>query len=526
MPRFAKPQPRLFGKNDSLSRQPFTHVDETSSTAPDCWVSTENPGKLWCCVYFPLLSLEVLPGEDHFPRAVIAESGKRARILICNRAAVRQGIRPGLSVNAAFALIPDLEIHHQDQRLETKALKQLAAWAVSFTPVVSIDEVSCALTMEIRGSLKLFGGLERLREELLADLKHRGHQAVVSCAPTARASLWLARAGQETAITELHQLPGRLAQLQVSCLDWPESTERKLRQMGIDTLGECIRLPRDGLARRIGQEKLRQLDQGFGRQPELQQPFQAPLRFDSGLDLAAETLDSSLLREALKHLLLRLERFLRIHQVGVRRLQLDLQHHKHLLTPLKLGLLEPRADVDYLMELAGLKFDALDLPAPVNGIRLRAEVMAHDDVVDVDLFGRQRAGRGRQHLHLVERLRARLGMEGVYGIRVVREHRPEYAWQVVNRLGKTARRNEPAQHVGIRPLWVLERLVPLETVEGKPVHKGKLVLENGPERIETGWWDGEDIRRDYYIVRSLSGVRCWIFRDCRRSAWYLHGVFG
>jgi len=75
-------------------------------------------------------------------------------------------------------------------------------------------------------------------------------------------------------------------------------------------------------------------------------------------------------------------------------------------------------------------------------------------------------------------------------------------------------------------LWVLESPVPLETVEGKPVHGGKLVLENGPERIETGWWDGKDIRRDYYIVRSLSGVRCWIFQDCRRSAWYLHGVFG
>ncbi|MCZ6516997.1 MAG: DNA polymerase Y family protein [Gammaproteobacteria bacterium] len=526
MPRFAKSQLLLLGQNDSLSRQPLTHVDATSSAASNFRVSVEGPGKLWCCVYFPLLPLEVLPGQDHSPRAVVAESGKRGRILICNRAAARQGIRPGLSVNAAFALVPDLEIHQQDERLEAKALKRLAAWAVSFTPVVSIDRLSRALSMEIRGSLKLFGGLERLREKLLADLKRRGHRAVVSCAPTARASLWLARAGQETAIAELQQLPGRLAQLQISCLDWPESTERKLRQMGIDTLGECIRLPRDGFARRIGQEKLQQLDQGFGRQPELQQPFQTPLRFDSGLDLPAETLDSSLLREALKHLLLRLERFLRMHQVGVRRLRLDLQHHKHPLTPLELGLLESRADVDYLMELAGLRFDALDLPAPVNGIRLRAEVMARGDVVDADLFGRQRAGRGRQHLHLVERLRARLGMEGVYGIRAVREHRPEYAWQVVNRLSKTIRRNGPAQHVGKRPLWVLESPVPLETVEGKPVHGGKLVLENGPERIETGWWDGKDIRRDYYIVRSLSGVRSWIFRDCRHSAWYLHGVFG
>ncbi len=230
--------------------------------------------------------------------------------------------------------------------------------------------------------------------------------------------------------------------------------------------------------------------------------------------------------KALKHLQLQLERFLRVHQVGIRRLQLDLQHHKHPLTPLKLGLLEPRADVDYLMELVGLRFDALDLPAPVNGIRLRAEVVARSNVVNADLFGSQPTGRGRQHIDLVERLRARLGMEGVYGIRAVREHRPEYAWQVTNQLSKTIRWNGPAQHVGKRPLWILERPLTLETLKGQPVHRGKLVLENGPERIETGWWDGKDIRRDYYIAQSLSGVRWWVFQDCRHSTWYLHGLFG
>ena len=66
----------------------------------------------------------------------------------------------------------------------------------------------------------------------------------------------------------------------------------------------------------------------------------------------------------------------------------------------------------------------------------------------------------------------------------------------------------------------------LETLKGQPGHRGKLVLENGPERIETGWWDGKDIRRDYYIARSLSGVRWWVFQDCRHSTWYLHGLFG
>ena len=47
------------------------------------------------------------------------------------------------------------------------------------------------------------------------------------------------------------------------------------------------------------------------------------------------------------------------------------------------------------------------------------------------------------------------------------------------------------------------------------------------ERIETGWWDGGEIARDYYIAVDARGARLWVFRE--REAphrWFLHGVFG
>jgi protein ImuB len=54
-----------------------------------------------------------------------------------------------------------------------------------------------------------------------------------------------------------------------------------------------------------------------------------------------------------------------------------------------------------------------------------------------------------------------------------------------------------------------------------------LRLLGDPERIETGWWDGIEIARDYYTAIDIHGVRLWIFRE--RAAphrWFLHGVFG
>ena len=76
-----------------------------------------------------------------------------------------------------------------------------------------------------------------------------------------------------------------------------------------------------------------------------------------------------------------------------------------------------------------------------------------------------------------------------------------------------------------RPLWLLDEAQPLGGVlETKP-----WILRDGPERIESGWWDGRDFRRDYFVAenpRERSGL------DLSRSPygtddgeWFLHGYF-
>jgi protein ImuB len=76
-----------------------------------------------------------------------------------------------------------------------------------------------------------------------------------------------------------------------------------------------------------------------------------------------------------------------------------------------------------------------------------------------------------------------------------------------------------------RPVWLLPEPQPLaHLVETQP-----WVLRDGPERIESGWWDGHDIRRDYYIATTPSGETAWIYRDHRYGIddgeWFLHGLF-
>lgn len=71
------------------------------------------------------------------------------------------------------------------------------------------------------------------------------------------------------------------------------------------------------------------------------------------------------------------------------------------------------------------------------------------------------------------------------------------------------------------------RPLPLKTCEQLPQHNGPLTMLDGPERIESGWWDDFDVRRDYFIARDASGEKLWIFREkAGGEEWFIHGLFG
>ena len=80
---------------------------------------------------------------------------------------------------------------------------------------------------------------------------------------------------------------------------------------------------------------------------------------------------------------------------------------------------------------------------------------------------------------------------------------------------------------GRRPLWLFVEPRPLQVRAGQPRFSGVLSLQEGPERIESGWWDGNDVTRDYYVAENLEGERLWVFHDLQEGGqWFLHGVFG
>ncbi len=481
--------------------------------------------RLWLCLHLPQLPLEVVVSPGDAPQAVLADDRRNPVILLASATATACGLHPGMPLNAALALLPGLGVRQRRPDLEQASLASLSAWMTRFTPLVNVDPGGDALLLEIASSLALFGGPGALLEAAVSGASGRGHDVVAAIAPTARAALWLARSGNRRVVTDSAQLPAMLADIPVSLAGWPASAAGGLLRMGVRNLGDCMRLPRDGLARRLGRECLREIDEALGRRPELRPARHQEEHWREELELPAETRDGALLLEALQVLLLRLRARLQPRQAGARVLWLRLRHHAAGDSLLRIGLLRPGIDVAQLRELAAIHFSAVRLAAPVVALVLEADIAELQPVTPADLLG-LRLDQGERLAGLVERLRLRLGIHAVHGLRASPEHRPEKAWQPVVDAMESGPAFAGTASCGPRPLWILARPAALARRGDTPLFHGALVLEDGPERIEAGWWDGDDVRRDYYVARSRWGMRLWVFRERRSGRWYLHGLFG
>jgi protein ImuB len=380
----------------------------------------------------------------------------------------------------------------------------------------------------------------------------------------------LARAGREARVESVDELPALASRLPIGCLDWPQAVAQTLATLGTRTIADLVRLPRDGFARRFGPALLNELDEGFGRRPQPRRRMVTPERFDDSIELPMESTSAKLIEIALEHLLERLQAFLRARAAGIRGLAIEFRHRGMPVTRLRLGLARPGGDGRYLLVLLRERLSRMPLPAPVLSLRMRSSVTTPLELRSGALTAEMDQGVDPEAAaRLLERLRARLGGEAVFGVCLVPEHRPELAWRIAEpTLAATDRRNRrdgrpcPAQAIftgaseaggaagrrrsrqahladavvrvaweaplAPRPLWMLAGPQRLQDRDGAPWHDDSpLDLASGPERIETGWWDGRDVRRDYYVATAQSGVCLWIYRErARDGGWWLHGVFG
>lgn len=468
-------------------------------------------GALWCAIVLPRLVLEVRPLAKARPLAVF-DPGRRM-ILAANPAAAAAGVHPGQSTTTAWARCPALVACIRDPAAEAGALERLAGWAAQFSPRITRETEGVVL--EIGASLSLFGGLAALVGRLETGLAALGYTAECACAPTPLAALWLARAGRSKPVIAMDRIAGALAPLPLATMGLGETTRKALAGLGLECIGELMRLPRAGLARRYRPELVAALDRALGRLPDPRPAWSAAPRYAGGLELAVETESLEFIRHALARLTEELAGFLRAREACVRALDLVLETERQVLET-TISCHAPLDDSGRMLELLATRLEAFTLPAPVRRVALEAK----------DFTSRRPErplpGETMPLAPVLARLAARLGEAAAVRLSPAPDPRPERATRSAHPGEAPGRPGAPRSGW---PLLLLAEPRPLPEIAGLPCLDGRLEPLEGPERIESGWWDGGDVARDYYCMRARNGARLWVFHDRKRRGWYLHGYF-
>ncbi len=378
------------------------------------------------------------------------------------------------------------------------------------------------LRLEIAASLRLFGGLPALLSLVRKDLVAMDIVVQHAVAATPLAALWLARAGTDSICPDLATTRAALAEVPLTALELAPPLARRIEGFGLRRLGDVLALPRASLGVRLGKPFLVDLARALGEIPDPQIGFVFPEHFAQGLELPAPVDAAPVLLFAARRLIAALAGWLAVRNAAVRGIEFLIDHGYGASTSLPLAFSAPVHAATRIERVLKERLDALNLSAPALALSLRAEDAQTREGRSHVLF----EGAGQRHealAELMDRLIARLGPQAVRGLACHADHRPELASRSSS---AKATPQTAASSIPPRPLWLVDPPEALREIRGRPQRIGPLALVAGPERIESGWWDGVDVRRDYFIAIDNTGRWLWLFRDPRPpGGWFLHGWF-
>ncbi|HEX7349208.1 MAG TPA: DNA polymerase Y family protein [Rhodanobacteraceae bacterium] len=467
----------------------------------------------WACVLLPSLALDGAlrhqPPRTQ-PFALVAGPVAQRRLVAINAQARDAGLHAGQRLAEAEAICRNLATAEHDPRRLASDLDLIAAWAYRFSSAVA-QVPPHAIVLEVGKSLHLFGPWPQLARRLHEELAALGFQHRIALAPNPCAAKVLAGMRDGARVFASAELPRALAHIPVARAGLPDGAAAALAGMGIRTLGQLLALPRAGLQRRFGLELVTSLERLLGERPHAFAPYQPPDHFAGRIEWAFEVSRHTMLLFPLKRLVGDLAAFVATRDGGVQQFMLRLEHEHAAPTDITVGLLSPERDAAALFDVAKLRLERVTLDRPVTALGVIAEALPPFVPAGHDLFD-ARPANALPWEQLRERLRARLGETAVHGVAVDPDPRPERA--SVNNDSADA---DPVA-LPPRPTWLLARPIPLRGPAPR--------ILAGPERLETGWWDGDDIRRDYYVLELANGQRAWAFAaPGERGPFMLHGWF-
>ncbi|MBC8108864.1 MAG: DNA polymerase Y family protein [Anaerolineae bacterium] len=475
---------------------------------------------------------------------------QRELIVAVNDAARAKSIRPGMTLSEARALDATVKHASHEPYRDAIALEALARWMMRFSPIVSPLAAiqNHGLFLDLTGCERVFGGIDKIIPRVRDALDRFRITAHLTVAPNPAAAWALTFSPKhQDAIVEQDELHNALLELRPSALRLDETIVESLHHLGLTTIGQLTKLPRESLPARFGQQLLLRIDQAFGRiaEPlvplEPFSPISARMDFDGSVDsleaiwLVFKTLLKTIVADLLKR------------GCGARAIDVEFFRPYAVTLYKSIRLSRPSRDPVNLFNLLRCAMETVETDVGFLGIQLIVTSAQRVSDEQIALLEHEEFAGEIELDHLIERLSVRMGQETVAQAEPIESHVPEYAFTWHGRLAHApgaqainAWARRPCHE--LRPLhlfdWPEEILVtvsPSDHADGFPIQFSRpsyggathrLSHSIGPERIAGQWWRGHDKTRDYFDVEDeKSGQRFWVFRVQETGKWFVHGEF-
>lgn len=488
------------------------------------------------CIDLPDLPLQLLlrahPDFRGVPAAVVAEERPESPLLLVNRAAREQHLRPGIRFGAAKSLVPELRAGAISATMVEEAVATLVRDLQTFSPHVERDPVSAGVFyVDPSGLSHLYGGELSWGRCVHRYLQGRSFYASVVVAYGRTLSYALSRVTRGVRAIDTVEDTLRLAhEVPLDRLHIQPKLRDALERLGLTQLGDLESFAVDALGTRFGKEASAWCRVARGEEilPLCAEAHASVPRTE--VEIEPADADVARLCFAIKRGLDPLIEDVRQRGQSVRALWMRLKLERGDESAQRLEPSSPTRDAALLLELLRLRLGSLTLSSAVEHVVLEAEIT---DAVpgQLGMFNPKRdlpAGE-----RALARLKASYGSDVVCRLYAEDAHLPEakFRWSETGRLAFPRHEThvESFEGVPVESAPLVRKLLPrpvlldaTRAVTGELLHGEERMPMRGPYRVSGGWWVRE-VSRDYFYASTALGELWWVFYDAPRSAWFLHG---
>ena len=504
------------------------------------------------CVNVAALPLQLLlrihPDWASLPVAVVEADRPQARVLFLNAPARRAGVRIGQRYATALVLARDLRADVVSPAQIEHSVRTVANRLRRYSPHVEpASNTRGVFWLDAQGLKRLYPSLHTWADEIRADLRAVGMRSTVAVGFTRfgthalalshRTRVVCANADEERTWVECVPL---------SRLDLDPDVRDRLLVLGVNTVGDFLRLPGDGIRTRFGEatDALYQLAAGRRCAPLV--PVPAEALHERSVDFDAPERNVDRLVFVIKRLLDGLVATLTREARAVVEIALHMKLDDRVTRVERVRPAAPTLDIAQLLTLVRLRLDALRFSAGIVTLRVKTDTCAATPV-QCRLFTEQTRRDAEAANQAFARIRAEWGEQSVVRARICDAHLPSarFAWEPLAHMPTRSAPRVVAARPRVRRIYPQPLPLPSHFVHqatGDELHASGVPFSGdvsgvgdftpdarvfGPYVVSGGWWGGGveqgDVHRDYYFVHANSGELWWLYYDRRRRRLFLQG---